>query len=121
MGLLDFDYHPSLRATITLPIAKDDTMKNRNISLSGFCLVIASFATLTGCEYEEDDVHSQAEPETNMIQQPQQKRSSGTDFANTPNSSLGAARRSATSIISAAEQHSQNVANQADELAKPGG
>ena len=90
MGLLDFDYHPSLRATITLPIAKDDTMKNRNISLSGFCLMIASFATLTGCEYEEDDVHSQAEPETNMIQQPQQKRSSGTDFANTPNSSQNA-------------------------------
>lgn len=119
MALLDFDIHPSLPATITPPIAKDDTMKNRNFALSGLCLAAATFISLAGCEYEEEDVHSQAEPESNMIQQPQQKRSSGTDFMNTPNSSLGAAKRSAINVISAAEQHSQNVANQADELTKP--
>ena len=94
-------------------------MKSRNLALSGLCLAVASFLPLAGCEYEEDDVHSQAEPENKMMNQPQQKPSGGTDFANTPNSSLGAAKRSATSVISAAEQHSQNVANQADELTKP--
>lgn len=94
-------------------------MKNRNLASAGLCLAVASFATLAGCEYEEDDLHSQAEPENKMIEQPQQRPSGGMGYGDTPNSALGAARRSATSIISGAEQHSQNVANQADELAKP--
>ncbi len=94
-------------------------MKCRNLALSGLCLTVASFLPLAGCEYEEDDVHSQAEPENKMIEQSRQRSSSGTNFGDRPNSSLGAAKRSAKGIIAGAEQHSQNVANQADELAKP--
>ena len=94
-------------------------MKSRNLALSGLCLAVASFLPLAGCEYEDDDVHSQAVQETEMMNQPQRKSSSGTDFGNTPNSSLGAAKRSAKGVIASAEQHSKNVANQADELSKP--
>ena len=95
-------------------------MTNRNLAWSGLCLAVASFATLAGCEYEEDDLHSQAEPEGKMVEQPQQRPSGGMGYGeDSYGATLGAARRSAAGIISAAEQHSQNVANQADELAKP--
>ena len=95
-------------------------MKSRNLALSGLCLAVASFIPLAGCEYEEDDVHSQAEPENKMIEQSKQRSSSGSSYGNDSyGASLGAAKRSAKGVIAGAEQHSQNVANQADELSKP--
>ncbi len=97
-------------------------MKSRNIALSGLCLSIVSFVPLAGCEYEEDDVHSQAEPENKMIEQSKQRSSSGSSYGNDSyGASLGADKRSAKSVIAGAEQHSRNVANQADELSKPDG
>lgn len=95
-------------------------MKNRNLTLSGLCLAVASFVPLAGCEYEEDDLHSQAEPESKMVEQPPQRPSGGMGYGeDSYGATLGAARRSAKGVIAGAEQHSQNVANQADELAKP--
>ena len=52
-------------------------MKNRNLTWSGLCLAVASFVPLAGCEYEEDDLHSQAEPESKSGEQPRQRPSGG--------------------------------------------
>lgn len=98
-------------------------MKSKTALATLICTILsASVAGLTGCEYPEDD-YSQSQQNADTARQSADSSGSSSTMTGAYNSgnpaALAAARRGAENFIDRAEQASQDVANQADEMMNP--
>ena len=98
-------------------------MNRRTLGLTTICTTFIAGTLLVGCEYPEDEVSVPQDERANQAaeQAPGSGLNSDSPALQGRNSVLGKAMDQAEGVVGSAEQASQNTANEADKLLKPGG